>query len=195
MSWTLVIADPSGTTVQTITDTDSPPITEGAPSCEVSGRGDCQSLTFRGLASSLSVEPRSIVSYEEDGNPLFWGPTLVLPSPESQGAGPADSDSDSLNRHSVAGGRQLVKDSLVLAYYLEGVTTDVAAIALEICSRYAHPALTVDAANFPDVGENLDTFYEPERKLSDALDDLAKTVAVGAIWYVDALGAIHFEAE
>lgn len=194
MSWQLTIADPTGALALTVTDATTPPITIDFPVAEVNGRGDCQSLTLRGLPSSLAIPARGIVAYQEDGNPLFWGTAVIVPPSNSTGAGPADSDADSLNRFSIAGGRKLVEDSLVIGYYLDSVTTDVAAIAQEICTRYAHPALTVDAANFPAVSQDLSVFYEPERKLSDALDDLAKTVTSGAVWYVDATGAIHFEA-
>ncbi len=185
--------DAAGTAVQTITEATSPPVTIEAPSMQVDPPGDCVSMTLRGRPDQLTIPVRGIVQYSEDGNDLFWGPAVVLPSEDSLGAGPADSDADSLERYTFAGGRQLVQDSVVIAYLLIDTATDVASIAEELCTRYAHPALTVATANFPATSQQLATFYKPECQLSDALDELAKTVSAGAKWWVDASGAIHFE--
>jgi len=203
MSWALKIMSAGGTLARTITNATSPPVTMGAPSIEIDPPGKCVTMTLKGLQTSLSIPVRGILQYSEDGVDLFWGPVVVLPSPDSKGSGPADSDSDSLDRFTIAGGDQLVKDSVVEGYLfiaetdiLLGATAekDVATIAYELCGRYAHPALTVDIANFPDTGGMLSAFYKPECQLSDALDELAKTVATGAKWWVDATGAVHFEA-
>jgi len=272
MSWSLKIMDANGTLQSTITDATSPPVMMESPTCEVDPPGDCVTMTLHGRPDQLNVAPRGILQYAENGVDLFWGSAIALPSSDSLGAGPADSDSDSLERYTIAGGRQLVDDSAVKGYLLGGdtltisnatnatpiqITTtsahhlvtgqrvvisgvagntaangtwtatvvdasnftldgsagdgtytgsgavspagadapmDVSDIAFALCVRYAHPALTVNSTNFPASGRVLSTFYEPERRLSDALDDLTKTIAGGATWWVDSGGQIHFEA-
>jgi len=198
MSWSLKIMDANGALQSTITDATSPPVMMGSPTCEVDPHGDCVTMTLHGRPDQLTIPTRGILQYEEDGTNLFWGPAVVLPPTGSLGAGPADQDSDSLERFTIAGGKQLVQDSIVEGYFLLkswlGSGKDVADIAFDLCDRYAHPALTVAAANFPSIGQVLDTYYAPEQQLNDALDKLAQTVAGGAVWYVDAAGSIHFEA-
>ena len=141
----------------------------------------------------LDVPPRGIVQFLMGETPVFWGPAVVVPSASSPGAGPFDTDRDALERITVLGGEQLLKDTVV-AFRLIEEDTDVAAIALEICTLYAHPALTISAANFPNTGAILSVFYAPEKTLYDALNDLAETVPGGATAWVDATGAVHFQA-
>jgi hypothetical protein len=93
----------------------------------------------------------------------------------------------------VLGGEQLLKDTVIGPRLIEE-ETDVASIALDLCERYAHPALTVSSGNFPATGGVLSVHYAPEKTLLDALNDLASTVPGGATVYVDALGAVHFKA-
>ena len=142
----------------------------------------------------LEVPPRGIIQFLMDSTPVFWGPAVVVPSASSPGAGPFDTDRDALERITVLGGEQLLRDSVIGPRLIEE-ETDVAAIAFELCDLYAHPALTVDVANFPDVGAVLSVFYAPEKTLLDALNDLAETVPGGATVWVDAAGAVHFQAD
>ena len=107
------------------------------------------------------------------------------------GSGPDDSDSDALERYSVAGGDRLVHDTIAGPLYLDA-DTDVATIAYQFASHYAHPALVIDAANFPEIGQVLNLAYAPLKPLADILDDLAAKVTGGAVWWVDASGVLHF---
>ena len=143
--------------------------------------------------SVLQVPPRAIVQLSIDGTPVFWGPATVVPAVDSPGAGPFDRDRDALERVTVVGGEQLLKDSIVESRLIEE-NTDVATIAHDLCDLYAHPALTVSALNFPVVGAVLSVFYRPEGTLYDALRVLTESVPGGAACWVDALGEIHFQA-
>lgn len=146
------------------------------------------------------IPPRAIVQLAFDDTPVFWGPAIITPALVSPGAGPADADRDSLERVTVAGGEQLLRDSIIGPRLLDGAaleelgSADVAAIAFELCRLYAHPALVVDELNFPPTGGILSIFYKPESTLFDALTELAETVP-GAVAWVDAAGEVHFEGE
>ena len=155
--------------------------------------GSGRLLNLYARRDRFNVPPRGIVQFLVDDTPVFWGPAVVVPPAGSLGAGPFDSDRDALERITVLGGEQLLKDSVIGPRLFEE-DTDVAAIAFELCDLYAHPALTVDVANFPDVGAALSVFYAPEKTLYDALNDLTETVPGGATVWVDATGAVHFQA-
>lgn len=139
------------------------------------------------------IPPRAIIKFWIGSEPVFWGPAVIVPPLNAPGAGPFDQDRDSLERVTVVGGEQLLKDSVIGPRLFEG-NTDVAAIALELCQLYAHPALTVYSPNFPNAGAVLSTYYSPEKDLHSALEELAVTVPGGASFWVDASGFIHFEA-
>ena len=141
----------------------------------------------------LEVPARGIVQFSVDGTAVFWGPAVVVPPAGTRGAGPFDEDRDAIERVTVVGGEQLLRDSGVGALLVEGVV-DVASIAFQFCSMYAHPALTVTEGNFVTTGAVLDVFYKPESTLYDALQTLVDSVPGGAVAWVDADGAVRFEA-
>ena len=141
----------------------------------------------------LEVPARGIVQFSVDGTAVFWGPAVVVPPAGSPGAGPFDEDRDAIERITVVGGEQLLRDSSVGPRLIEE-TLDVAAIAFEFCSLYAHPALTVEEANFPATGAVMSVFYKPESTLYDALQTLVDLTPGGATAWVDAFGAVHFQA-
>ncbi len=148
---------------------------------------------------ALLVPPRGIVQFrvgasEGDlGTAVFWGPAVVVPTAGSPGAGPFDTDRDAIERVTVLGGEQLLKDTVIGPRLMDS-GWDVARIALELCGLYAHPALGVAVGNFPDTGAILSVYYAPEKTLYDALADLADTVPGGASFWVDAIGRVHFQA-
>lgn len=138
------------------------------------------------------IPPRAIVQLILDGQAVFWGPAIITPPLTAPGAGPADTDRDALERVTVTGGEQLLRDSIVGTRFIE-TNTDVADIAREFCERYAHPALTIAPANFPATGSVLSVFYAPEKDLLSALQQLAESVPGGATVWVDATGSVRFE--
>ena len=154
------------------------------------GSGRLLNLFLR--RDTLDVPPRAIVQFLVAGEAVFWGPAVIVPPEGSPGAGPFDRDRDALERVTVVGGEQLLKDSIVESRLIEN--TDVSAIAHELCVLYAHPALIVDVLNFPATGAVLSVFYRPEGTLYDALLELVNTVPGGAACWVNALGEIHFQA-
>ena len=154
--------------------------------------GSSRVLNLFARRDLFDVPPRAIVQFTVSGTPVFWGPAVVVPPAGSPGAGPFDEDRDALERITVVGGEQLLRDSIVGPRLFESAT-DVAAIALELCTLYAHPALTVQEANFPATGAVLSAFYKPESTLYDALQTLVDSVPGGATAWVDAAGAVHFE--
>jgi hypothetical protein len=143
--------------------------------------------------SVLQIPPRAIIQLLIDGTPVFWGPAVIVPPPDSPGAGPFDRDRDALERVTVVGGEQLLRDSLVGARLFEE-NTDVATIAHELCELYAHPALTHEETDFPATGAVLSAFYTPEETLYNALQKLVNLTPGGAACWVDAEGHIHFQA-
>lgn len=155
--------------------------------------GSGRVLNLYARQSTLQVPPRGIVQFLVDDTPVFWGPAVVVPVVTSPGAGPFDTDRDALERITVLGGVQLLRDSVIEARLLEG-DFDVATIAYELCYRYAHPALTVEPGNFPEVDAVLGVYFAPEKTLFDALTELAEMVPGGASVWVDAEGAVRFEA-
>ena len=196
MSWTVIVRDAMNTTtlataVNGLIGTTvalrgfDPPI--------VTPPGSGRVLNLYARQDELDVPPRGIIQFLMGSTPVFWGPSVVVPSATSPGAGPFDTDRDALERITVLGGEQLLKDSVIGPRLFEEVT-DVAAIAFALCDLYAHPALDIDEANFPSVGAVLSVYYAPEKTLFDALQGLAETVPGGAAFWVDAEGAVHFEA-
>ena len=196
MSWTVVVRDAMNTTTLAtavnglIGDTVAlrgfdPPI--------VTPPGSGRVLNLYARQDELAVPPRGIIQFLMDSTPVFWGPSVVVPPPSTPGAGPFDADRDALERITVLGGEQLLKDSVIGPRVFEG-ETDVAAIAHELCDLYAHAALVIDEANFPAIGAVLSVYYAPEKTLYDALRDLTETVPGGAAFWVDAEGAVRFEA-
>lgn len=154
--------------------------------------GTSKNLNLYARQDMALIPPRAIIQLSLDGHPVFWGPAIITPPLTAPGAGPFDKDRDALERVTVAGGEQLLRES-VIGPRLYTTNTDVAEIALELCQVYAHPALTVDAANFPLSGAVLNVFYSPEKDLLSALEQLAQSVPGGATAWVDATGAIHFQ--
>lgn len=154
--------------------------------------GTSKNLNLYAKQTGALIPPRAIIQFSLDGTPVFWGPAIITPPLTAPGAGPFDKDRDALERVTVAGGEQLLRES-VIGPRLYTTNTDVAEIALELCQLYAHPALTVNAGNFPLSGAVLNVFYSPEKDLLSALEQLAESVPGGATAWVDATGAIHFQ--
>lgn len=155
--------------------------------------GSGKVLNLYARQDRVACPPRGIIQFSIDGTPVFWGPAVVTPALDSPGAGPFDADRDALERITVVGGEQLLKDTVTGPRLFED-EIDVAAIALEFCTLYAHPALGVDYMNFPDTGGVLAPWYLPEQTLFDALQKLSDAVPGGASFWVDANGYVHFEA-
>jgi len=197
VSYVVTISDAMNTgVIETITDG----VTSGgdvalrgfdAPIVTPPGAGKVLNLYAR--QDLITCPPRGIVQFSIDGTPVFWGPAVVVPVTDSPGAGPFDRDRDALERITVLGGEQLLKDT-VLGPRLFEDEADVSSIAFELCELYAHSALTIDSTYFPLTGATLTVFYAPEKTLYDALTDLAATVPGGASFWVDASGNVHFES-
>lgn len=206
MKWTVTVSDPLNTTVLAtvvngvhagtgevcIRHFDPPTVTPP---------GTSKVLNLYVKQSVLEIPPRAIIQLSLDDTPVFWGPVVTSPPITVPGAGPYDEDRDALERVSVLGGEKLLEDSVVGPRLLDGPalealgSNDPAAIAYELCRLYAHAALTVDEANFPLTGSVWSLFYKPETTLLDALqNELAPSVPGGADAWVDANGAVHFEA-
>ena len=137
------------------------------------------------------IPPRAIIQFAVNDTPVFWGPAIITPPLAVPGAGPFDQDRDAIERVTVTGGEQLLRESIVGPRMFD-TETDVAEIALELCELYAHPALTVDPGNFPTTGAVLSVYYAPEKDLLASLQELTETVPGGADTWVDATGAVHF---
>ncbi len=205
MSWTVRVWDPTGATLLTeaengvLTDQGTLAV-EGTlavrgfdpPIVVPPGSGRVLNLYVR--QDALQVPPRGIVQFLIDHVPVFWGPAVITPHPGLPGAGPFDQDRDAIERVTVLGGEQLLKDSVLGSLVFEG-TTDVATIAYGVCSHYAHPALTVNQLiGFSPIGATLIAYYAPDMPLYDSLTYLASTVPGGASVWVNAVGRVHFEA-
>jgi len=210
VSWQLVINDQDGTPVTTIDEQTNPQPIIGAVNCVVTPPGIPEEMTFEGINSILQISPGFILQYREDYGSgyvnIFWGPVIVCPALESQGAGSADEDADALNRFSVSGGSHLVAKSDVGNRVIIGKATPggnpnasatIGDVAFQFCSDYAHPALTVLSANFTTASsptEEGGLYYAPGSKLSDYLDKLVNAMPNnGGIWYVDAAGVVRVE--
>lgn len=204
MSWTVRTYDPTGATLRTealngvltdqgtLADEDEVAL-RGFDAPIVIPPGSGKVLNLYAKQSVLQVLPRAIVQFLIDEHEVFWGPAVVVPTIATPGAGPFDTDRDALERITVLGGEQLLKDSVIGPRLFE-VETDVAAIALELCTLYAHPALTIDEENFVTTGSVLSVYYAPEKSLFDTLVGLTENVPGGATFWVDAAGAVHFQA-
>lgn len=205
MNWTVTVSDPLNASVLA-TFVNGARTSDGAIALRkfdpptVTPPGTSKNLNLYARQDLAQIPPRGIVQLSLDDNAVFWGPVVIAPHVTARGAGPADRDRDALERVTVAGGEQLLKDSIVGPRLLDGPalealgSNDVAAIAHEFCRLYAHPALTVDEANFPATGGVLSLYYRPTSTLEEVLQELVETVPGAAFW-VDAEGSIHFEAE
>lgn len=205
MKWTVTVSDALNGSVQATfvngarTSDDAIAIRKFDPPT-VTPPGTSKNLNLYVRQDLAQIPPRGIIQLSLDDTPVFWGPAILVPPLSSPGAGPADRDRDSLERVTVLGGEQLLKDSIVGPRLLDGPalealgSADVAVIAHELCRLYAHAALTVEEENFPETGAVLTIFYRPTDTLDACLKVLAETVPGGASYWVDASGAIHFEA-
>lgn len=205
-TYTVTISDPlnSGVlaTVENGVDTATGEVViRGFDPPVVTPPGKGESLNLYVHQALLAVPPRAIIQFAIDGTPVFWGPAVIVPPTGAKGAGPRDTDRDAIERVTALGGHRLLQDSIVGARLLDRValielgSADVATIAHELCRLYAHPALTVDAMNFPATGAVLSIFYRPTSVLFDSLQVLAETVPGGAVHWVDPSGAVHFEVQ
>lgn len=197
MSWTVNVFDPLGVSLVSTAENGVTPGEEvGIRSFDppvVTPPGSGRVLNLYVKQSVMMVPPRAIVQFLLDDEPIFWGPAVIVPASSAVGAGPFDWDRDALERVTVLGGELLLRDT-VLGPRLMEEEADVSAVAHELCRLYAHPALTVDEGNFPATGAVLSVYYAPEKTLYDALQDLVNTVPGGAACWVDASGAVRFEA-
>lgn len=205
MKWTVTVSDPLNDSVLATVengvriDTGEVCIRRFDPPV-VTPPGTGKLLNLFVKQSVLQVPPRAIVQFSIDGTPVFWGLAVIVPALNSPGAGPRDTDRDAIERVTAVGGEQLLADSMTGPRYLgaeaieEMGSADVAVFAYELCRLYAHPALTVDALNFPATGAVLSVWYRPTDPLLTQLKELAATVPGGASYWVDATGAVHFEA-
>lgn len=195
MSWALDVYAPTGSLLKTITEETSPNPIIGGITAAVDGWGATKQINFRAVQTLLELTPRSIVRFSAspEATPVAAGVVVTCPSLISPGGGPADPDSDALERISAVGLEQLLRDSMISVRWFN-VEADAAVIALDLCELYAHPALVIDPVNFPATGSILPGFYAPEMPLFDALAELVKTVTGGARYWVDADRAVHFQA-
>ena len=198
--WTVVIRDPTNaTTLATVTngsiivDGVREPVIRSFDPPIVTPPGSGRVLNLFVKQSALAIPPRAIIQFLIDGEPVFWGPATIVPPADAPGAGPFDTDRDALERVTVMGGEQLLRDSVCGPRLFE-LQTDVATIALVYCQRYGHPALTAEAINFAEVGALMNVYYRPEGTLYDTLQQLVGLVPGGAACWVDAEGVMHFEA-
>src|SRR5690606_28257470 len=155
MKWTVTVSDPLNTTVLATvvngvhTGTGEVCIRNFDPPT-VNPPGTSKVLNLYVKQSVLEVPPRAIVQLALDDTPVFWGPVVTSPPITAPGAGPYDQDRDALERVTVVGGEKLLEDSVIGPRLLDGPalealgSADPAIIAFELCSLYAHPALTVD---------------------------------------------------
>lgn len=191
MPWELRLHDTLGTFIKSVTSSTTPLQVIGGFDALVAPSGDCQELTFGGRNDLLHIPSRGIVQYLQNGIPIFWGPTILSPALDSPGAGPADPEPDNLERFVVAGGAQLVRDSLVGPLLIEE-ELDVAQVAYRFCLQYAHPALIVNQANFPKTNNTSNLYGYPYAQLDYVLEQLAKSVP-GCVWGVNAQGAVFMK--
>lgn len=205
MKWTVTVSDPLNSTVLATvvngihTGTGEVCIRNFDPPT-VTPPGTGKALNLYVKQSALQVPPRAIVQLSLDDTPVFWGPVVTSPPITAPGAGPYDEDRDALERVTVVGGEKLLEDSIIGPRLLDGPalealgSADPAVIAYELCRLYAHPALTVLEENFVLTGGVWTIFYKPETPLSDGLQNELVPSVPGAVAWVDATGAVHFQA-
>lgn len=198
MRWHVTVSTPSNSEVLVEFENgarvpDGEVVLRGFDPPVVTPPGASKTLNLYAKQTGALIPPRAIIQFSLDGTPVFWGPAIIVPPLTSPGAGPFDQDRDALERVTVAGGEQLLRDSVIEARMFNEAT-DVANIALDLCQHFAHPALTIDPANFPLTGSVLSVFYSPEKDLHAALNQLKDSVPGGASAWVDAAGAVHFRA-
>lgn len=217
----MVVYDPLGTTVQarytndaTLWGAETPPWTDDQhilddpppkfrmkPAGQGTDRGKVVDLVWRSTPALMpAVVPRSVVHwYEEDATSVVARGKAVVticPSADSVGAGPDDRGADALEQYQAEGLELLLKGSVIdTPFVVEpgGLGEQVYTIAYEFASRYAHPAITVDVANFSgDIDDRLTIAFAPEQNLADFFDGLVQQFPAYE-WWVDRLGELHFE--
>ena len=216
MGWELRVLSPTGAFQRSFTHASTPTNPVERVEVVVDAGGKTNTLTVWEQNSGLQVEPRAVLEHSawsnfqvtyggralaHEGRPVVWrdnhdpiaaGVVVTSPLLTSFGSGPADRDADALDRITAVGLEQLLRERIVKARAWQG-DVDVATIARELCEEFAHPALIVDAANFPPTGFRLGLFYTPEKTVADALDDLVETLPTGGSWRVNAKREIVFE--
>lgn len=215
MPWELTVRDPTGTLKKTVANNTSlNPIM--SIEAVVEETGATSSVTVRGKNNTLEIEPRDVIEYrawtdwrltlngapltlngarltlQDNRGPLAAGVVVTCPPLDVPGAGPVDRDADALERITAEGLERLMRERIVKPRLWQ--EEDVATIARELCDEFAHPAVTVDEANFPETGLILGMFYTPEKTLADALDDLVETLPNGGRWWVNASREVKFVA-
>ena len=198
MSWRVIVRDPTGTSISN-EFLNGARVSDGLVALRkfdpaiVHPPGMSKNLNLYGRQDRMQIVPRCIVQLLLDEVPVFYGPAIITPPDFTKGSGPYDRDRDSIERVTVTGGEQLLKDSVIGCKMFQS-NVDVASIAYQLCDLYSRPGLSIDPLDFPDTGAMLSLFYMPEHTLYDALAKLTESVPGGASFWVDATGAIHFEA-
>ena len=200
MSWTVNVSSPTGAFSHAIvngvrSDTNEV-VAQHIETAIVDPPGNCRELTLLlGRPDLAGITSRSILQYLIGDTPAYWGPAIIHPTTESKGAGQHSSDyAAALERVVVGGGEVLVQESVVGPRLIAGSVWSIPDIAHELCSQYAHPALSIDVGNFTGgTGEDeLTVWYTPFQQLDDALDKLIGHSQYGGKWWVDAVGAVNF---
>lgn len=186
MGWTLRVYTPtggphvSGTLVAEYTESNPGGIVGGfrwsrAP------HGDCLQMEFAAVPKLVDIPPRAIIHFLVDGQSAFYGfVARAWPS-----------DDGGARSYLVMGASQLLRYRVVQASYTS--TTDTGAIARDLISQYAHPAVRYDPSLVPDTGYTLSSLKAPWVDLHQVLTDLASATP-GVSWGVDADGRIYFRA-
>jgi hypothetical protein len=199
-AWTVIVRDPTNSvTLATVTngamlvDGVRQPVIRSFDPPIVTPPGSGRVLNLFVKQSALAIPPRAIIQFLIDGEPVFWGPAVIVPPAGAPGAGPFDRDRDAIERVTVMGGEQLWRDSVCGPRYFD-LEEDVSTLALVYVQRYGHPAITAEPITFPPTGALMNVYYRPESNLYDTLQRLVELVPGGATCWVDAEGVAHFQA-
>lgn len=192
-SWSLGIYSTTGAFIKNITQATSPNPIRGHVEAVVTGCDRTESIRFDCIQTIAQLEPRQLVQFSAapDGTLVAAGVIVRCPPVTAPGAGPADVDRAALEGVTCVGLEQLVTESVVGPLLIE-VDTDVSSIAYQLCAAAAHPALTVDAADFPASGFVLGAFFKPYATLTQCLDELRDALPAGGCWGVRPDFSMHF---
>ncbi len=186
MGWTLRIYTPTGG--PHVSGSLIAEYTENSPGGIVGGfrwsrapHGDCLQMEFAAVPKLVDIPPRAIVHFLVDGQSAFYGfVARAWPS-----------DDGGARSYLVMGASQLLRYRVVQASYTS--TTDTGAIARDLISQYAHPAVRYDPSLVPDTGYTLSSLEAPWVDLHQVLNDLAAATP-GVSWGVNADGYAYFRA-
>lgn len=193
IAWTLDVYSTTGAFIKSITQATSPNPIRGAVEAVVTGCDRTESIRFDCVQTIAQLEPRQLVQFSAaPTNTLVAAGVIVrCPPLTAPGAGPADVDRAAVEGVTCVGLEQLVAESIVGPLLIED-DTDVSSVAYELCAAFAHPALTVDAGDFPTAGFVLGAFYKPFATLAACLDELVAALPHGGCWGVRPDFSLHF---